>query len=134
MFPGFLTPAEIQVVYRRATMLIFPSLFEGGSFPILEAFAAGLPVACSNVTSLPALVGDAALVFEPTDPGAIAAAVERLWFDDALRAELVQRGQARVLQFDWGRTSRLMRAHYRQVGGRRLSAAERQLLAAPPLV
>jgi glycosyltransferase involved in cell wall biosynthesis len=134
MFPGFLTEAEIQVVYRRATMLIFPSLYEGGSFPILEAFAAGLPVACSNVTSLPALVGDAAIVFEPTDPAAIAAAIERLWFDDARRAELVQRGQARVLQFDWDRTARLMRAHYRRVGRRRLSAAERGLLAEPPLV
>jgi glycosyltransferase involved in cell wall biosynthesis len=133
-FPGFLTEAEIQVVYRRATMLVFPSLYEGGSFPILEAFAAGLPVACSNVTSLPALVGDAAIVFEPTDPAAIAAAIERLWFDEALAGQLVERGRARVLQFDWDRTARLMRAHYRRIGSRRLTAAERRLLAAPPLV
>ena len=133
-FPGFLTAAEIQVAYHRATLLIFPSLFEGGSFPIVEAFAAGLPVACSNVTSLPALVGDAAVVFEPTDPAAIAAAIERLWLDDDLRAELAQRGRARVLQLDWGQTARLMRAHYRRVGGRGLGAAERRLVAAPPLV
>ena len=133
-FLGFLTPEQIQVVYRRATMLIFPSLYEGWGLPILEAFAADLPVACSNATSLPELVGDAALVFEPTDVDAIAAAIRRLWVDEPLRAELMDRGRRRVDQFDWDRTARLLRAHYRQIGGRRLTRDERALLEAAPLV
>lgn len=133
-FLGFLSPTEIQVVYRRATCLVFPSLYEGWGLPIMEAFAADLPVACSNVTSLPALVGDAAVVFDPTDPEAIASAIERLWVDDGLRSQLVEQGRARIRQFDWGRTALVMRAHYRRLAGRHLDARERGLLAAEPLV
>jgi glycosyltransferase involved in cell wall biosynthesis len=133
-FLGFLSPTEIQVVYGSAAMLVFPSLFEGWGLPILESFAEGVPVACSNVTSLPELVGDAALLFEPTDSAAIAAAVERLWLDDALGRELVERGRARLRQFDWHRTALVMRAYYRRVAGRRLDARELALIAAPPAV
>ena len=133
-FPGFLSAAEIQVVYRRATMLVFPSLYEGWGFPIVEAFAADLPVTCSNVTSLPALVGDAALVFDPLDPDAIAASIERLWLDAGLREALVDRGRARLRRLDWRSTAETMRAHYRRIAGRRLSADELRLLDAEPLV
>jgi glycosyltransferase involved in cell wall biosynthesis len=133
-FLGFVTPTEIKVLYRRAGMLVFPSLYEGWGLPILEAFAEGVPVACSNVTSLPALVDDAAVVFDPTDVGAIASAVERVWLDDALQRDLVERGRARIAQFDWHRTALIMRAHYRQVAGRRLNATDRALLAVEPLV
>jgi glycosyltransferase involved in cell wall biosynthesis len=133
-FLGHVTPTEIQVLYRKATALVFPSLYEGWGLPILEAFASGLAVACSNVTSLPELVGDAALVFDPLEPMGIASAVERLWTDDALRAELVERGRARGAQFSWDRTARLMRAHYRRVAGRRLHADDRALIAADSLV
>jgi glycosyltransferase involved in cell wall biosynthesis len=133
-FLGFVGSTEIQVLYRRATALIFPSLYEGWGLPILEAFSAGLPVACSNVTSLPELVGDAALVFDPLDASAIAAAVERLWTDDQLRVTLIERGRARGAQFDWDRTARLMRAYYRSVASRRLSPEDRALIEADPLV
>jgi glycosyltransferase involved in cell wall biosynthesis len=131
---GFLTPAEIQAVYARATVLVFPSLYEGWGLPILEAFAADLPVACSNATSLPDLVGDAALVFEATDVGGMATAIRRLWVDDQLRVSLVGRGRQRLGQFDWDRTARTLRAHYRQVAGRPLSREDRALLEVPPLV
>jgi len=131
---GFLTPAEIQAVYARATVLVFPSLYEGWGLPILEAFAAEVPVACSNATSLPDLVGDAALVFEATDVGGMATAIRRLWLDDELRATLVGRARRRLGQFDWDRTARTLRAHYRQVGGRRLGREDRALLEVPPLV
>lgn len=133
-FLGFLSPAEIQLVYRRATCLIFPTLYEGWGLPIVEAFWSGLPVACSNVTSLPALVGDAALVFDPLDPAAIASAIERLWTDANLRTELAERGRARFRQFDWRTTALTLRAHYRRLGGRRLDGSEIKLLAAEPLV
>lgn len=133
-FLGYVSPTEIQVLYRRATALVFPSLYEGWGLPILEAFSLGLPVTCSNVTSLPELVGDAAIVFDPLDATAIATAVDRLWTDAQLRADLVERGRARVAQFDWDRTARLMRAHYRRVAGRRLDAEDRARIAAEPLV
>jgi len=133
-FLGFLSSTEIQVVYRRATCLVFPSLYEGWGLPILEAFAADLPVACSNVTSLPLLVGDAAVVFDPTDPAAIASAIEQLWVDAGLRSELVERGRARARQFDWHRTALTMRAHYRRLAGRESDARDLDLLAAEPLV
>jgi len=131
---GFLSPTEIQVVYRRATLLVFPSLYEGWGLPILEAFEAALPVACSNVTSLPELVGEAALTFDPTDPAAIAAAIERLWLDEELRAGMAARGLARARRFDWHETALLMRALYRRVGGRRLDAADRRRLGAEAAV
>lgn len=134
MFLGFLDPTEIQVVYRRATALVFPSLYEGWGLPIVEAFAAELPVACSNVTSLPELVGDAAIVFDPLDPDQIAVAIERLWVDGDCRAQLVKRGRLRLSQFDWRRTALLMRAHYRQVAGRTLDPVDTGLVAAAPLV
>jgi glycosyltransferase involved in cell wall biosynthesis len=133
-FLGFLQPVDIQVLYRRARGLIFPSLYEGWGLPIIEAFASDLPVACSNATSLPELVGDAALVFDPFDSHAIASAVERLWTDDALVSELVERGRARLAQFDWRKTALVVRAHYRQVAGRPLSGEELGLLAEPAVV
>jgi glycosyltransferase involved in cell wall biosynthesis len=133
-FLGFLTPTEIQVLYGRAAMLVFPSLYEGWGLPILEAFAADLPVACSNVTSLPRLVGDAALVFDPTDVEAMAGAIGRLWSNTQLGRALAARGRARLGDFDWERTARLMRALYRQVAGRPLDTEDRALLAADPPV
>ena len=133
-FLGYRSPAEVQVLYRRARGLVFPSLYEGWGLPILEAFAAGLPVATSNATSLPALVADAAIVFDPLDAPAIADAVERLWTDEPTRRALIERGRDRVRQFDWETTARLVRAVYRDVAGRPLDARDRALLAARPLV
>lgn len=133
-FLGYVNATEMKVLYRNATLLAFPSLYEGWGLPILEAFAEGVPVACSNVTSLPDLVGDAALVFDPTDATQIAAAIERLWVDDALGRELVERGRTRLGQFDWQQTALLMRAHYRRVAGRKLSADEMRLVTAQPVV
>ena len=133
-FLGFVNTTEIQVLYRRATCLVFPSLYEGWGLPIVEAFAAGLPVASSNVTSLPALVGDAGLLFDPYEPSSIADAVRRLWTDPQLREALIERGRARAAQFEWRRTALLMRAHYRTVAGRPLTDADRDLLAAPSVI
>jgi glycosyltransferase involved in cell wall biosynthesis len=133
-FLGYLDPIEVMVLYRRAHALVFPSLYEGWGLPIMEAFASDLPVACSNVTSLPELVGDAALLFNPYDVREIATAVSRLWTDDALASELARRGRARVGSYDWHRTALTMRAHYRQVAGRTLEECDRALLTTPPEV
>jgi glycosyltransferase involved in cell wall biosynthesis len=133
-FLGYVDTTEIQVLYRRARALVFPSLYEGWGLPIIEAFELGLPVASSNATSLPELVGDAAVVFDPRDPAAIASAIERIWTDESLRAKLVELGRLRIRAFDWGQTARVMRAHYRKVAGLPLDSADLRLLAAPPVV
>lgn len=129
IFLGFVDSKELLTLYRRARTLVFPSLYEGWGIPIVEAFAQGLPVACSNVTSLPELVGDAALVFNPDDPFDIAAAVRQLWMDDALSSELAHRGQSVVARYDWHQTALLMRAHYKRVAGRPLDDEDLEAFA-----
>lgn len=133
-FLGYVSPRALRALYGRCTAVVIPSLFEAASFPLWEAFRAGAPAACSNVTSLPAQAGDAALVFDPQSPAAIAEAVRRLWQDDALRANLVRRGHANVDRFTWERTARAFRAWYRTLGGRPLSDEDRDILNAAPLL
>ena len=128
-FLGFVQPLELQVIFRRATGLIFPSLYEGWGFPVIEAFSAGLPVASSNVTSLPELADGAALLFNPLEGGEIAEAMLSLWSDERLRQALAERGRARAAEFDWHRTAILLRGHYRSVAGRELTHADRNVLA-----
>jgi glycosyltransferase involved in cell wall biosynthesis len=131
-FLGYVSPLELQCLYRLCTLLAFPSRFEGGGMPIQEAFSTGVAVACSNVTCLPEQVGDAALLFDPGDVGAIASALERLWRDPELRGALAAKGRARVAPFTWSRTARVYRALYRLVGGRSLTDEDRAALAEPP--
>jgi glycosyltransferase involved in cell wall biosynthesis len=133
-FVGFVNPIQLLVLYRRARALVFPSLYEGWGLPIVEAFQVGLPVACSDTTSLPALVGDAAVVFDPLDPVDIAKAIRRLWLDDELANQLVERGRGRVAQLDWSKTAQILRALYREVAGRPRSESDAALLTATPLV
>lgn len=133
-FAGFVTTLEVQTLYRLAVGLIFPSLFEGWGIPIVEAFQAGTPVACSNVTSLPSMVGDAALVFDPYDVESIAAAASTLWSDEAERRQLSERGQARVRLFDPEPIAANYRALYRLVAGRPMSPADQLARSALPVV
>lgn len=133
-FVGFVTPGEMAALYRLAWIMVFPSLFEGWGLPIIEALAAGLPTAASNVTCLPALTAGSAVLFDPNDSVAIAEAVARVWQDEDLRARLAVDGHARAASFSWDRTARIFRACYRLVAGRDLSADDRALLDAPPLV
>lgn len=90
---------EVSWLYRRARGLIFPSLFEGFGIPVIEAMHLGCPVACSGVTSLPEIAGEAALYFDPEEPAAIARALARLWTDDTLCATLATRGRTRADAF-----------------------------------
>jgi glycosyltransferase involved in cell wall biosynthesis len=132
-FVGFVTPGELNCLYREARMMVFPSLFEGWGLPILEAMSAGVPVACSTVTCLPAITGGAAELFDATDSDAIANAVVRVWLDDRLRERLIADGRARAASFSWDRSARIFRACYRMLGNRELLAEDRALLDAPPL-
>jgi hypothetical protein len=99
LLAGFLDEVAFSALMRSSLGVVFPSLYEGFGMPVLEAMAAGCPVACSNRTSLPEVVGDAALLFDPRKPSDIAEAMCRLWFDQDLRSELMQNGKRRALAF-----------------------------------
>jgi glycosyltransferase involved in cell wall biosynthesis len=131
-FPGFVSSLELRGLYELGTALVFPSRFEGWGLPICEAFDAGLPVASSTATGLPDVVGDAGLLFDPEDVAEMASQLHRLWTDEALQADLRERGRKRSPEFSFDHTAQLFRAHYRQLSGRRLAEQDRILLAAPP--
>lgn len=133
-FLGFVDPKELLAVYSQARLLVFPSLYEGWGLPIVEAFAQGLPVASSNVTSLPGLVGDAGLLFDPYDVPEIATSIRALWVDDELRGHLKERGRAVLRSLDWHETALRMRAIYRYAAGREVSRRDLSLLADVQLV
>ncbi len=127
-FLGFVSPSELRAIYHLAEFLVFPSLFEGGGFPITEAFQEGAPVACSCATSLPEYGGDAVLLFDPTSTESMAQALRRMSADARLRETLRQRGSGRIRLFEWERTARTYQALYRKVGGRPLSREDCALL------
>jgi glycosyltransferase involved in cell wall biosynthesis len=126
---GFVTPLELQSLYRLATAVVVPTRFEAASGPVWEAFVAGTPVACSTVTSLPQQAGDAAILFDPDDIPEIADAIGRLWTEEGLRNLLVERGRAMVAPFSWDLTARLFRAEYRRIAGQSLTPEDLALLA-----
>jgi alpha-1,3-rhamnosyl/mannosyltransferase len=122
-FLGFVPPSDLKIVYRLSDGLIFPSLFEGWGLPVVEAFALGVPVACAAVTSLPDLVEDAALLFDPTDVDDVADAIGRLWSEPDLRRALAESGHRVVQNLDWTEAARLMQHHYRAVAARSVEEA-----------
>jgi glycosyltransferase involved in cell wall biosynthesis len=116
-FLGFVPDATLAALYRLASVFVFPSLYEGFGLPPLEAMASGTPVITSNVSSLPEVVGDAALLVDPTSAGAIAEAIARVLGEPALRADLVARGLARVNAFSWTRAATRTQQVYAEVLG-----------------
>jgi glycosyltransferase involved in cell wall biosynthesis len=111
-FLSWVPDADLEGLYRAATCFVFPSLYEGFGLPVLEAMERGLPVACSDRSSLPEVAGDAALLFDPESTPAIAAAIRRLLGDGDLRARLAQAGRLRAAGFTWERTARETFAAY----------------------
>jgi glycosyltransferase involved in cell wall biosynthesis len=106
---------EVIASMRRASALVFPSLYEGFGLPPLEAMACGCPVACSNAAALPEVVGDAARLFDPRDPGAIADAVLEVLADPQ---PWVERGLAHAQRYSWDETARLTDAVYGELSTR----------------
>jgi glycosyltransferase involved in cell wall biosynthesis len=96
--------------------------------PPLEAWSEGKPVACSNAASLPEIVGDAALLFDPWSIDAIADAIKRMSVDRALREDFRSRGAKRLLNYSWDRTARLYRALYRATAHASLTEEDVELL------
>ena len=103
---GFVPEMELPALYRGALTLVYPSVYEGFGLPVLEAMASGVPPIVGDNTSLPELVRDAGLCFDPFNVGAIAEAIVRMVNDVDLRAELGRRSIARSHPFDWNRTAR----------------------------
>lgn len=100
-FTGHVADQELPALYRGAAVFAYPSIYEGFGFPPLEAMACGTPVVTSNVSSLPEVVGDAALLVDPYDVEGLAAALERAISDGELREELVAKGLQRAARFSW---------------------------------
>jgi glycosyltransferase involved in cell wall biosynthesis len=111
---GYLTVEEMAYLYRRAEMLVFPSLFEGFGIPLVEAMTTGCPVVAAGATSIPEVVGDAAELFDPASPEALAAAIERVAGDEALRQTLRARGLRRARAFTAARVADEHRAVFRE--------------------
>lgn len=112
---GWVDEETLMALYASARFMIVPTLFEAASFPVLEAFSNRLPVACSRVTSLPEQVGDAALLFDPTDVDQMADAMQALATNDDLCEELSRRGTQRIAQATWRRTAESYARLYRSV-------------------
>jgi glycosyltransferase involved in cell wall biosynthesis len=116
-FEEWLEAEALEGLWALADAFVFPSLYEGFGLPVLEAMARGVPVACSDASSLPEVAGDAALLFDPREEAAIATALERLLADEALARSLRERGLARARLFTWERTARLTLDAYARVLG-----------------
>ena len=113
---GHVPEREVVAAYQHADALIFPSRIEGFGFPVLEAMAAGCPVVCTNVTSLPEVGGETALYFDPDEPAAAAAHLARLFNDGPQRSERIAAGLARVTNFSWSEHFRRLVEIYRSAG------------------
>lgn len=108
VFTGRIPDEELRLVLGSALALVFVPFFEGFGLPLIEAMGAGVPVICSDTTSLPEVGGDAALYADPRSPEQIAAAMERISSDETLRQQLVARGNLRKEIFTWDRTAALL--------------------------
>ena len=109
---GWTQDEDLEGLYGAATCFVFPSLAEGFGLPVLEAMQRGVPVACSNASSLPEVAGDAARYFDPLDVAEIAAALDQLLGDPAMREKLAAAGRRRAELFSWERTARETAAGY----------------------
>jgi len=112
IFTGYVADEDLPALYNLAELLVMPSVYEGFGLPVLEAMACGTPVACSNVSSLPEVAGDAALLFDPRDVRSMADAIAQGLTNAALRADLRARGLARAARLTWEQAARHTRQLY----------------------
>jgi len=106
IFLGYISKKDKEILYSSATVFVYPSYYEGFGFPPLEAMTYGLPVICSNVSSLPEVVAEAALMINPFKPAEMAEALELILLDEKLRTNLINKGYERSKLFSWDETAR----------------------------
>jgi len=103
---GYLPSDELPALYNLARVMVFPSLFEGFGIPLVEAMACGCPVVCSNATSIPEVVGEAGVLFNPNSAEDMAENINSVWQDDDRISAMRARGRERARLFDWETTAR----------------------------
>jgi glycosyltransferase involved in cell wall biosynthesis len=114
-FLGYVPRQDLAALYGLARLTAYPSLYEGFGLPVAEAMACGCPVVTSNVSSLPEVAGDAAVLVDPASVEDIAAGIAALWTDAGRRRAVAARGRARASCFTWERTARETAAVYEAV-------------------
>jgi len=106
IFLGYVNKEEQDILYNSATVFAYPSFYEGFGFPPLEAMTYGVPVVCSNVSSMPEVVSEAALMINPYEPSELANALEDVLINESLRNILINKGLERAKFFTWEKTAR----------------------------
>jgi glycosyltransferase involved in cell wall biosynthesis len=115
-FLGFVPIETLRAFYQLARAFVFPSLYEGFGLPPLEAMACGTPVVCSNVSALPEVVGDAAVLVNPENVFDIARGMREVLLDPGLRCRLISQGFEQVKKFSWERAAREVHQAYLEIG------------------
>ncbi len=115
IFKGFVTDQELGEFYRNARLVAYPSLYEGFGLPPLEAMASGTPVVTSSTSSIPEVVGRAAVLVDPRNRDQLARAMHRVLTDSSLRESMVRSGAEQVAKFNWYRVARSVLAVYHEV-------------------
>lgn len=114
---GYVDSEDMPAIYNLADLYVYPSLYEGFGLPVLEAMQCGCPVIASNVTSIPEVAGDAAILIDPLDTNALAESIIRVLSDLELREKLVDSGFKQAEKFSWDRCAHIMLETVRRFGG-----------------
>ncbi len=125
---GFFPDDDLPALYNAATLLAMPSRYEGFGLPVLEAMACGTPVVCSNISSLPEVAGDAALLVPPENVQGWAEAITRLCNDNALHARMRERGLAQAAHFTWENAARQTADVYHLIAGQTAGKASQRVI------
>jgi len=121
IFTGFVPDGELPYIYNGADLFVYLSLFEGFGIPPLEAMVCGVPVICSDATSLPEVVGDAGILVNPMDQEGVEKAILNVLGSPSLRREMQEKGFLQAKKFSWERTARETLEVYRKIGRRGLT-------------
>lgn len=122
-FMGFVPIEVLRIFYDAAKVFVFPSLYEGFGLPPLEAMAHGTPVLTSNTSSIPEVVGNAAVLVNPENVFEMMRALQRVLLDDTLREKMRQRGYEQVKKFSWDESAAEVLAGYEEVAGHKRAVA-----------
>jgi glycosyltransferase involved in cell wall biosynthesis len=128
---GFVERDHLRALYARSRLLVYPSLYEGGGLPVIEAWQFDTPVVCSAIPPLREKGGDAAAYFDPESVSEMGDTIHAVWTDAERRERLVARGRARRGQFTWDRTACIYHALYRKTAGQELSESDHRALGYP---